>query len=1029
MKLADLLYLLRFVQKQFWQSRTWLILAGVLSCGYAIAVMIHVQFIPDLGMKSAFSRELRGLRRDVVVEPGQVLTPQPGDLVIRVADLPIASWPDLLRAPQIMQQQVAEHGEALEKLGLIKREAGQTFVQVEFERVIAGQVHKFLAWCVLGRLPIEELIPAILWFFLKILLFIVGVLVFWNRSQDSASVQFFVLCIFTLGAYMGGYHWPHISTAPLLLTGFIVWSVLLPPVTLHFYLVFPRCKGLLVQRPRLTLAVVYGPPLVFLSLLLYLYLHSRWLYRVEAAPADIAEALETLKNATYCSLYVAALWYLLSVAALLHSYWYAIDATERNQVKCIFWGALLAMVPIGYSLHMARFRPEDFGAGHATWPMFAASVCLTSAFIISITQYRLMELDQLISSSVLYFLISFLIGLVYYAVVILGTLIFNQVLASPPLSEALRASTVALLLMVVMDLARSRFKSALDRRFNREKYHLDRTLQRMSEAVQQLIDPPTLVQRLLHASSDLLGIARGAVYLYQDEPACFRLAGWVGPAPAQVELPAHGPLIEALRQGENVVTVGRQEGGPSPAQQQLQALGGEVAQALAQTECLRAFLILGPKTNSSYRPEDLNLLSAFAQITVLALGNAAGHNTIEALNRDVQTKIDKIAEQQRRIFALQSQLRRQSLTRAMLADEEDAAVRPESSASRAERSAEPPAPESGTTAAFGNIVGSSPQVRQLLQMVRKVARTEAVVLIRGESGTGKELLAQAVHEASERANAAFVKVHCAALSPTLLESELFGHVKGAFTGAHRDKVGRFELANGGTLFLDEIGDVSLDVQTKLLRVLQERTFERVGSSETIKVDVRIIAATHQKLEELIRQGRFREDLYYRLNVFPIPVPPLRQRPEDIQELALHFLHQSARRCGKDVVHIEEDAMQVLRDCSWPGNIRQLENVIERAVVLVEGRTISVRDLSPEITCDGNGNDGSGADGWFAAGKTPAVHPGRKPLRVYRLENEDLEREQILQALAEADGNKALAARNLGVARSTLVSRLKKYGIN
>src|SRR5437899_9945048 len=246
------------------------------------------------------------------------------------------------------------------------------------------------------------------------------------------------------------------------------------------------------------------------------------------------------------------------------------------------------------------------------------------------------------------------------------------------------------------------------------------------------------------------------------------------------------------------------------------------------------------------------------------------------------------------------------------------------------------------------MIGSSPQVQQLMHLVRRVAVSPSAVLLRGESGTGKELLARALHEHSPRAGKAFVKVHCAALSPGLLESELFGHVKGAFTGAHEDKIGRFELADGGTLFLDEIGDITLEVQIKLLRVLQEMTFERVGSSEPLQVDVRVIAATHQNLERFIKEGRFREDLYYRINVISVLVPPLRERREDIAELALHFLKVHGDRSGKTMLQIDDDALGILKAYSWPGNIRQLENVIERAVVVAEGALIGVSDLPGEI---------------------------------------------------------------------------------
>jgi transcriptional regulator with GAF, ATPase, and Fis domain len=397
-------------------------------------------------------------------------------------------------------------------------------------------------------------------------------------------------------------------------------------------------------------------------------------------------------------------------------------------------------------------------------------------------------------------------------------------------------------------------------------------------------------------------------------------------------------------------------------------------------------------------------LAAFAQITVLALEGAEGHRTIEQLNRELQAKLEKISEQQHRILALETRLRRQSVPR------------------------EEPAPSQTElpAVASGGMVGSGPVVQQLLHLVRKVAATDAVVLIRGESGTGKELLAKAVHETSPRAAKPFVKVHCAALSPTLLESELFGHVKGAFTGAHRDKIGRFEAANGGTLFLDEIGDVSLEVQTKLLRVLQEKTIERVGSSESMEVDVRILAATHQNLEDLIRKGRFREDLFYRLNVFPIRMPPLRERVEDIPELAMHFMRVSAQRNHKDVTHIDDDVLAAFKGHAWPGNIRQLENVIEKAVVLTESPVLTMHEIDSE-------------DFQFLpleeeADRSPALmqeaaFAKRAEAGSWRNERDRVEREQMVRALAAASGNKAEAARTLGIARSTLVSKLKKLGLS
>jgi DNA-binding NtrC family response regulator len=326
-----------------------------------------------------------------------------------------------------------------------------------------------------------------------------------------------------------------------------------------------------------------------------------------------------------------------------------------------------------------------------------------------------------------------------------------------------------------------------------------------------------------------------------------------------------------------------------------------------------------------------------------------------------------------------------------------------------------------------SIRGSSPAVRELISKVQKVASSTATVLIRGESGTGKSLLAEAIHRNSPRANGPFVKVHCAALSPGLLESELFGHVKGAFTGAHRDKGGRFQRADGGTLFLDEIGDISLDIQTKLLRVLQEMTFEPVGSNESISVDVRVIAATHQPLEELVRKGRLREDLFYRINVISLWMPPLRERSDDILELAMHFLRQFAEQSRKPVTGMDEDVMERLLAHDWPGNIRELENVMERAVVMASGSLITLEDLPTELgdlplltrgapalprSHDGNGNGLSRSEN------------GR-----FNLDLAEIERANLLEALAASKGNKTKAARLLGIPRSTLCSKLKRLGID
>jgi transcriptional regulator with GAF, ATPase, and Fis domain len=1001
------------------RRRLLIVVAGVLVCGYAAWVLAYVRSTPEIGVRCAFSPVVNLFYPEFLYPPDQEPL-RPGDLIVRLGNRRVDNW------SQLLQKLIELRGEPAEPAGPAALESGdgpghllldgQDVVRVDYLREGDPVPHR--VWCRLGPSPVETLVPSVLWFFIKIGLFGVGAIVFWKRPGDRPAAQFFLLCIVSFGAYMGGYHWSRIVTQTALIVVFMVCSVLLPAVSLHFYLLFPRPKALLERRPRTVLLVLYGPALVCLALLLTNYLRIKWLNR-EGLADGVQWLLAEMLAEIFCYFGVAALWYLASVVSLVHSYWTAANATERNQVKWILIGAAAALVPIGYSLWLAFADPIRFGGGAVTWPMFAASAFVTAAFTISITRYRLMQLDQILSSGVVYFLISSLVGLAYYGLVFVGmVLLGTRAGEGPSLGHVLSVSTTALVLMVVLDLLRGRFKAALDRRFRREKYQLDRTLQRMSQAIEQLVDPPALGRRLLHTSAELLGVSRGAVYLRQGEPALYRLADALGPAPTLAELSPGCPLVEAFAANPLPLVTAPARGPADAAGRQLRFLGGEAAQGLLHEGQLLAILVLGPREHAAYTSEDFNLLAAFAQLTVLALVSAEGHRTIDALNRDLQAKVEKIAEQQRRILALQSQLTGRPARTA---------AEPAANGNGQEQPAAEPAARAGDLPE--GIVGSGPHLRQLLHLVRKVAASPSPVLLRGESGTGKELLARAIHDLSPRAGRPFVAVHCAALSQGLLESELFGHVKGAFTNAIRDKVGRFEAAHGGTLFLDEIGDVSLEVQVKLLRVLQEMTFERVGSSEPVKVDVRILAATHQDLEALIRQGRFREDLFYRLSVLPIALPPLRERPEDVPELAQHFLRLYGRRAGKEVTGIDDDALVRLKAFSWPGNVRQLDNFIQHAVVVAEKPVITLDDLPPEVLADAGPYPEPAADGDGPAGLTFPAGPGGSLLRAERRERERREREQLVRALAAAGGNKAEAARALGMARSTLVSRLKRLGLS
>ena len=323
--------------------------------------------------------------------------------------------------------------------------------------------------------------------------------------------------------------------------------------------------------------------------------------------------------------------------------------------------------------------------------------------------------------------------------------------------------------------------------------------------------------------------------------------------------------------------------------------------------------------------------------------------------------------------------------------------------------------EDDVALAKGKLIGTSEPMKKLLALVTKASASGATLHIQGESGTGKELVARLIHNLSPRAKKPFVVVHCAALAETLLESELFGHERGAFTGAVKRKLGRFELADGGTLFLDEIGEISPAIQTKLLRVLQERQFERVGGEETLKVDVRVVSATNRDLKQEVSQGRFREDLFYRLHVIPILLPALRERPEDVPVLAEHFITKSGSRLNRRVKGLTDGAKSVLSRYPWPGNVRELENVMEQALVFAEGELIDVAGLPTNVQPHRNPGQTTGL---------PVLQGDRSLPDVL----EELERTLITQAFEKAHRVKTETARLLGIKTSALYYKLEKYGL-
>jgi formate hydrogenlyase transcriptional activator len=493
-----------------------------------------------------------------------------------------------------------------------------------------------------------------------------------------------------------------------------------------------------------------------------------------------------------------------------------------------------------------------------------------------------------------------------------------------------------------------------------------RVLLDVNNAIVTCLDRDSLFAATAAALGRAIQFDRAALILHDPIKDVFTVLGVAGPVPSPPVIPVgtEWPRLRSrggwvLDQREPLLTVDLRDSPPFVEHAALLKEGIRSAVSVPMTVKGRIIgtLNVGSRVPGRYGADEASLLAAIAEQVALAIENLLAYEEIAALKARLEEENVYLREEVR------------------------------------------------TEAAFGDVVGESPVILGALANVRKVAKTDSTVLVTGETGTGKELIVRAIHALSRRKDKLLVKVNCAALPAGVIESELFGHEKGAFTGALTRKVGRFELANGGTLFLDEVGDLPLELQAKLLRVLQEGEFERVGGTQTLKVDVRLIAATNRALEQAVSEGRFRADLYYRLNVFPIVIPPLRKRLEDVPRLARHFAMLYASKMGKRIGTLSADVLYRLAAYAWPGNVRELQNVIERAVI-----------LSPK--------------GRFELGELVAAPAGETPKQALR-SLEAVERQHIVTVLEETgwrvSGERG-AAKILGLKRTTLEARMKKLGI-
>jgi transcriptional regulator with GAF, ATPase, and Fis domain/ABC-type multidrug transport system fused ATPase/permease subunit len=971
---------------------------------YAIVVVVYANLVPYIGLRF-FVQSVQRISASPADRPEDPTLPSPqigdrlieiagqkvepdrsplGTIVNTIANLNNPQKFDPTPLPSIADLSTCESG--------VAAVAGERFVRLRFEPVDPSDARGvFDRWYRVTEPPMARTWLSLAWLALESVVFWLGWLVFRRRPDDDAAALFFLMCIVTVGAYMGWYHWLEIASNPPLVFVFAACALAVPQVSLHFHLVAPAPKRFLLRYPRWTLLALYlVPGAVQLAVL---WAVSRMFYTFRHQLPDAGMWWQAaLGSLLWIYIALGGLMFLGCLASLWHSYRFPRQPAHRDQVRWLLGGSCVAALFIAYTFWTAIFDSPSFLVGDATWAMFGASLSFIAAYAVSILRYRLLSIDEIVEQRGWKYLIIRLLGAVtFFGLIVSLILLTPRIFSGVSQPEGLLIASFLVLVLYILNTIRGWLAAVLDRRFYRERSRIDWAIRKMNEAVGNLIDPPTVRHRSLVIAADGMHARSAAVYHRVTRSGYVR-AETVGDDLFPDRIDASHPLVERMRAGGLLQKTANPLLREDAATQLLRSVGAELAQPLLYDEKLLGFLLLGPRREGMYNSADLAYLAGIADLAALALHSAQSQQTLEKLNADLRSRVARV-----------------SAPHAPASGESPPARLP----------AEPAAPPLDAPAA----TAASPALGEILRTVEKVAASNATVLIRGESGTGKTMLAEIIHKNSPRAAEPFVKVHCAALSPTLLESELFGHVKGAFTGAHRDKVGRFQLADRGTLFLDEIGDVSIETQTKLLRVLQERTFEPVGATESIRVDVRIIAATHQPLEDLIRAGRIREDLYYRLNVISIRMPSLRERRGDVPSLADHFLRTYAEQSKKTILGFEPEAMELLQSYHWPGNIRELQNVVEHAVVMASSAYVKASDLPIEISLPPPPPRAP-----YTLQAAAAHDPLARRNGSLAGEIDDIERMRLAEAMQEAGGNKSRAARLLGIPRSTLCSKLAKYGI-
>jgi len=826
-------------------------------------------------------------------------------------------------------------------------------------------------------------------FLLGLCYVMIGTLVFWMKPHRSTSWTFFLFCA-TFGTllvflYRSG------PLDPSWLGSINIFAYVFSPATIvHLTFTLPEKRKFIERHPYTQLLP---------------YLASAMLF---AAISRVASGMFEVPIIYYKMLVAYLVLSIMGfMISCLYSWLRSPSVIARVRAKLILFGTLLtASVPLLDTATNIFFHFAIVPGFHYFLPFL---IIFPLSIAYSITKHNLFDITAVIRQTFGYLLLTAGIAILYFLVVVVISRFLGDIWQK---QSHLLFLAILMAVMLSFGFVRKRVQSYVDRIFFRMDFDYKETVSRIGTAMRSLINIDQVVTFMRDIAENVLYAGTSYVMLLNREKNAYECAT---DSCSMTSLPAGEPLVRKIAEQKREITRYDIDEHPLFAidrercKKTFNSLGVSLIVPLIYEDNLSGFMALGKKKSGKiFKYEDVLLLKTLANQGAMAIENARLFTDLEGQTETLlktNIKLEQEIDQRKKAEAELNKYKRQLEKKV------------EKQTVELDRSRKALADLKGDIKRghrFGKIIGKSEPMQVIYALIQDLADVPATVLITGESGTGKELVAEALHTESQRKDHPFVKVNCSALSESVLESELFGHVKGAFTGADKNKIGRFQKAADGTILLDEIGDVSLNFQKRLLRVLQEREFERLGDATTLSMDARIIAATNQNLLERVKQGEFRQDLYYRLKVVEIKLPPLRERKEDILLMIHHFLGIFNEELGKKIESVSPEILRILMAYHWPGNVRELRNTLEHICILCKNTTIVEDDLPSDFP----GHDLSYDQSFqVLSNKTP---PSSETLPD--------DKETLLKALEQAQWNKTRAAEILGISRRTLYRRLKEYQI-